>query len=182
MKVRPVIITVIAIAIFVFGLYVGKTKSPNQVAASAPVSTPTPAQPAQDQKPAKLFVLPDSTSTKGTWEPFSAEDKLAYPNQVSELDCLKTTKICTEATASVGWGGKATIDMVYYDISKWDSDGILASDSSSVCNVNQVSINFQSQVVTVTDMRKKNLSRDAAESCNKFLGTRPQAYHLIQAD
>jgi hypothetical protein len=150
--------------------------SASSTASLAAEATATP----EAENPASLSAYPTMIVATGKWKPFSDKkgDQLAYPNHVVEIDCFKSDNQCLEAQAAIGFGGRPKLDLTYYEIEKWDEHGITASNSSSICNVNQISISFESQVVTVMDMPKKV----QADTCKQFLGAnrKPEPYRLVR--
>ncbi len=89
-------------------------------------------------------------SAQGFWQATSTDkDKqLVWPIAV-KIECDREAKICREAGASVQLG-LLEPELVEYEISSWNSNGVLADDTDK-CNRHSLAIDFKTNSVTVTD-------------------------------
>lgn len=102
------------------------------------------------------FLATDGTvQAKGKWKLVSGQKEDEPPAELTvEIDCSRHTRICTEAQAKIV-AGKPDVDIFYYDVSIWDQNGVSARETEPICVTSQLSINFQSQSVTVIDEPKE---------------------------
>ena len=113
-----------------------------------------------------FLVATDSFSATGKWASTSSDpkDQIVVPQEV-EIDCFKGGS-CIEATAEY-YVGHPHISLRYFNIMRWDKDGILAASSDAICLTNTVLINFADQAVSRTDSLK-NLEDKKKEACAFF--------------
>jgi hypothetical protein len=109
----------------------------------------------------------DSFTASGKWAATSHDpkDEPAYPAEV-QIDCFKGYRMCIHATAEY-YMGNPHISIQYYDISKWDRDGIVAASTSAVCMSNTILINFADQSILSTYSPKK-LDEKTKKACKDF--------------
>jgi hypothetical protein len=90
----------------------------------------------------------------------------------TEIHCYKTFTFCEEADAHVLFG-QATVGLESYDILRWDVDELIAVDSSPICFVNTLRVDFKTKRVTNT-MAPKGEVKDpfckGLEGSTAFLG------------
>lgn len=141
---------------------------------------------ASGQKPQKeekkegvvyFSVVADSFSATGKWASTSSDpkDQIVVPQEV-EIDCFKGGS-CIEATAEY-YMGHPHVSLRYFDIKRWDKDGILAASSSAICLTNTVLINFADQTVSRTDSLK-NLEDKKKEACAFFGVNQSQSFVFV---
>ena len=111
-------------------------------------------------------------SATGRWMPADSRDKAAFPREV-EIDCERNTKLCTEAIAEYT-DGQLHVSIDYLQIEKWDSNGIVASSSDSLCTLRNVTISFGDKTIVETLSAKSLDKKKLLESC-KFFGDRSSA-------
>jgi len=143
------------------------------VACAAPLN-------AQDAKPvfssASGFV-----SASGKWKSTSgiAGDEVAFKHAV-EIQCRLDIRECLEATAQIV-AGEPQVILQNYSVIEWDKNGIIAEDSSSICMINRLLINFQEQGVMAVDTPKKGAKGmplgDGKNACQLLNNTR--SYKLV---
>jgi hypothetical protein len=121
---------------------------------------------AQQTKPALHFgVKDDSFYTSGRWVPSDPKDKAAHPSEV-EIDCNGQQKICIEATAEY-YSGHPHVSIDYLDITKWDTNGIIATSSSGICMTRTVLISFATMSISDTHSLKV-LDKNVKGACAYF--------------
>lgn len=90
----------------------------------------------------------------------------------TEIHCYKTFTFCEEADAHVIFG-QATVGLESYDILRWDANELIAVDSSPICFVNTLRVDFKTKRVTNT-MAPKGEVKDpfckGLEGSTAFLG------------
>jgi hypothetical protein len=127
--------------------------------------TTTP--PAQKIKPRLYFAVDaHSFSANGRWIPSDPKDKAANPSE-TQIDCDHQSKTCTEATAEY-YSGHPHVFLNYFEVVKWDENGIVATSANAVCLTETLLISFADKSVSNTHSLKK-LDNDKKEAC-KFLG------------
>ena len=92
-----------------------------------------------------------------------------------EIDCFKAQDTCMVATASIV-GSEPDITVEYYDVIRWDENGIVAENSEPICMTNQLNITFQDQSVMAIDSPKQN-AKGFKDSCKTVGHT--QTYRLV---
>lgn len=123
---------------------------------------------AQD-RPLMMHVTPGRFVTvTGKWKATTGRegDEVAYKHVV-EIDCFKAQDTCMVATANV-IEGEPDLMVEYYDVIRWDQNGIVAENSEPICVTNQLNITFQDQSVMAIDSPKQN-AKGFKDSC-KFVG------------
>jgi hypothetical protein len=115
---------------------------------------------AQEQHP-EIFIEPSIvtigvqrtetlwTEAKGKWS--DADDKLGTDS--THIECYKKLGFCSEAEA-YSLGGQAWVRLETLDILRWDSEELIAVDSSPICQVDQIRFDFKTKQVTVTGSLK----------------------------
>jgi hypothetical protein len=95
---------------------------------------------------------------------------LAQP--LLRIECYKKLGLCSEAEA-YSLVGEAWVNLETLDILRWDSQELIAVDSSPVCQVNQIRFDFKTKQVTATKSLKGE-SKDPfckdLKSTTAFLG------------
>jgi len=109
---------------------------------------------AQDAKPV-FFSASGYVSASGKWKSTSglAEDESAFKHAV-EIRCRLDIRECYEAQAQIV-GARPQVFLQNYSVIKWDKNGIIAEDNSSICMTNRLLINFQEEGVMAVDSPKK---------------------------
>lgn len=96
-------------------------------------------------------------SAEGFWQSTSAsKDKQLVSPIAVNIWCSHSQKTCTESDATVSFGVlKAAL--LEYEVSSWTDDGIVADDTDEgECAIgHRLSLDFQSNSVTITDYPKK---------------------------
>ncbi len=104
---------------------------------------------------------------EGFWQSTSpSKDKqLVFPVAV-KISCTRYNENCTESEASVVFG-VLKADLLKYEIMSWTEQGVVADDTDEGnCGIgHRLSLDFQSNSVTVTDYPKKVTS---SENCRPF--------------
>jgi hypothetical protein len=144
----------------------------------------------QTVKLAHLFVYSDSISADGVWRADNLGEKteLAF-DSVTRLECYKhggrtlvdTDAYCVQMTASVVLG-MPDIEAEYFPVITWDTDKIIAADSSTaafpVCFWTQIIVNLQDQSIMATDTRKLSKGHEGLNDACKEAPL-AQTYHLV---
>ncbi len=121
------------------------------------------ALPAQTVKPnLYFFVDAAALSTEGTWVPVNPKDHAAYQTE-TEIDCEKGTGECIEATADYSFG-HPHIAVAYFQIIKWDADGIVATNADGICAGRTLSVGFAAKHISDT-REAKVLPADKQKAC-----------------
>jgi hypothetical protein len=122
-------------------------------------------------------------SASGKWKSTSgiAGDEVAFAHAV-EIQCRLDIRECYEAIAQIV-AGKPQVILQNYSVIQWDKNGIIAEDSSSICMINRLLINFQEQGVMAVDSPKKGAKgmplgngKDACQLVNHT-----QSYKLVSS-
>jgi hypothetical protein len=101
-------------------------------------------------------------------------DEVAYKHAV-QIDCFKAQDTCMVATANIV-GSEPDITVEYYDVIRWDENGVVAENKEPICVTNQLNISFQDQSVMAIDSPKLN-AKGFKDSC-KVVG-HTLTYRLI---
>ena len=121
---------------------------------------------AQTKKP-PLYFSGDLTAfySVGKWE-MANNEKMAFPTE-TEIDCDPNGKFCVEATADYSFG-KPHVNVEFFQVVKWDRNGIIATSSNSICMVRTLVVSFPEKSITGTRSLQK-MTDDKKEAC-KFFG------------
>jgi len=109
-----------------------------------------------------FFVDQSTFSAEGSWVPVNPKDHAANQTE-TELDCEKRTGECIEASADY-YSGHPHIAVAYFQIIKWDSNGIIATNADAVCVSRTVTIGFAAKHISDT-REAKVLSDDKLKAC-----------------
>jgi hypothetical protein len=107
----------------------------------------------------------DSFSATGNWIPADPKDKPAFPSE-TQVDCFRTGMSCVEATADL-YMGHPHVSLNYFQVIKWDKDGIIAGDSSGICMTVTMQITFAEKRISSTHSLKQ-LDDKVKQSCAFF--------------
>jgi hypothetical protein len=121
---------------------------------------------AQTKKP-PLYFAGDMTGfySVGKWE-MANNEKMAFPSE-TEIDCDPSGKFCVEARAEYSLG-KPHVNVEFFQVVKWDRNGIVATSSNSLCMVRTLVISFPDQSITGT--RSLQEMTDKKKEACKFFG------------
>jgi hypothetical protein len=95
-----------------------------------------------------FFVDQSTFSAEGSWVPVNPKDHAANQTE-TELDCEKRTGECIEASADY-YSGHPHISVAYFQIIKWDINGIVATNADAICVSRTVSIGFAAKPISDT--------------------------------
>jgi hypothetical protein len=109
-----------------------------------------------------FFVDAHSFSAEGTWVPIDPKSHAAYQAE-TQLDCDKRTATCTEATADY-FSGHPHVSLLYFQIVKWDGNGIVASNADAICVTRTLSIGFAAKHIIDT-REAKVLPKETQKAC-----------------
>jgi len=109
-----------------------------------------------------FFVEAHAFSAEGTWIPIDPKSHAAYEAE-TQLDCDKGTATCTEATAEY-YSGHPHIAVAYFQIVKWDCNGIVASNADGTCATRTLSIGFAAKHISDT-REAKVLPEEKQKAC-----------------
>ena len=133
---------------------------------------------AQETKPPLSFNFNSiGFSANGRWVAGDTKNREGYPNEV-EFNCERGTKLCTEATAAY-YGGHPHVSIEYFQVTKWDKDGIIANSSDSLCVVRDVIISFTNKTIVETHSAKSLDKKKLLESCKFFADDRGGLSRLV---
>jgi hypothetical protein len=130
------------------------------------------------ERAAIVHVRPHAVIARGRWKSTTGKqgDEVAF-KQAVEIDCFQVEKTCMEATASV-IGAEPDLLVEYYEVVRWDENGILAENTDATCMTNQLIINFQEQGVLAIDAPKRG-AEGFKGACKILDHTQP--YKLVGA-
>ena len=121
---------------------------------------------AQTAKPNLYFAFDSkSFSSTGRGVPSDTKDKAANPAE-TEIDCDRLAKRCIEASAGY-YGGHPHVSIDYFQITKWDADGIIARSSSGICMTRTLLISFADKSLSDTHAAKV-MDKEKADACSFF--------------
>jgi len=112
-----------------------------------------------------FFVDISNLSASGRWIPANPKDKAAYPSEV-QIDCERKSKTCVEATAEY-YGGHPHASLSYFQILKWDENGIIATSADAICDTRTLLVSFPDKAISATSSPKP-LTEDAKGACKTF--------------
>ena len=113
-----------------------------------------------------FFWNTSSFSAEGTWIPVDPISHAAYQAE-TQIDCDRAMRSCTEATSEY-FSGHPHISVTYFQIVKWDVNGIVASNANAICVTRTLTIGFAAKHLTDT-REAKVLTKDKQEAC-KIIG------------
>jgi hypothetical protein len=133
---------------------------------------------AQEAKPPLYFNFNNiGFSAVGSWVSGDTTNNAGRPSEV-EINCERVAKLCTEATATY-YDGHPHVSIDYFQIGRWDSDGILASSSDSLCVLRNVSISFSNKTIVETRSAKSLDKKKLLESCKFFVDNGMELSRLV---
>jgi len=109
----------------------------------------------------------DSFTATGSWVPADTTKTISSVHSETEIDCFKNDLSCVEATAEF-YSDHPHVTLNYFQVLRWDNDGIIASDPSRICMTIAVQISFAEQRISST-YSAKQLDDKKKEAC-KFFG------------
>jgi hypothetical protein len=109
---------------------------------------------------------------RGEWEGGGVKAEGMTAKAFSEINCYKDKKVCIEASATSIRRSNAhyetlTADLYYYNIVEWTAEGIKAKDTSPLCAINTLEINFYNRSVVAVSLGKQQ-AQDRGTSCNGY--------------
>jgi hypothetical protein len=104
-------------------------------------------------------------SATGNWTPADPKDKPALPSE-TEIDCFKNSGSCVEGRAET-YFGHPHITLNFYEVIKWDGNGIIARDSSGTCMTVTMQITYAEKRISSTHSMK-TLDDETKKACNFF--------------
>lgn len=96
----------------------------------------------------------------------------------AEIQCYKRFGYCADAEASSS-DGQATVGLDNYDILRWDTNELIAVDSSPMCLVNTIRFDFRRKLVTYSPTMK---GEAANPLCKGIKDTKPGTAFLEGID
>ena len=128
------------------------------------------------ERAANVHVRPHAVFANGKWKSTTGRkgDEMPFKHTV-EIDCFQSEKSCMEATASVV-GTEPDLNVQYYEVIRWDENGLVAQSEDAICVTNQLVINFQEKSVLAIDAPKRG-AKGFQDSCK--LVDHTQTYKLI---
>lgn len=107
----------------------------------------------------------DQFSATGNWVAADTKAKPEIPSE-TEIDCNKNSRACVEATAEF-YMGHPHVTVNYYQVIRWDADGIIATDTSGTCMTVTLQISLADKRISSTHAVKR-LDQEAKEACKFF--------------
>lgn len=101
----------------------------------------------------------------GEWAAADPKVEPPFPSE-TEIDCFKNNTTCVEATAEI-YFGQPHITLSYFQVIRWDKDGIIATDSSGICMTATMQISFADKHISSTHAVKQ-LDEKTNEACKFF--------------
>jgi len=133
---------------------------------------------AQEAKPPLYFNFNNiGFSAIGMWVSGGAKDDAGHPSE-AEINCERVAKLCTEATATY-YDGHPHVSIEYFQVRKWDSNGIVASSSDSLCMQRNVTISFSNKTIVEMRSAKSLDKRKLLESCKFFVDNGTSLSRLV---
>lgn len=128
------------------------------------------------ERSANVHVRPHAVFANGKWKATTGRqgDEMAFKHAV-EIDCFRSEKRCMEATASIV-GTEPDLAVQYYEVIRWDENGLVAQSDDAICMTNQLIINFQEKSVLAVDAPKLG-AKGLKDTCKVVDHT--QTYKLI---
>ena len=83
---------------------------------------------------------------QGTW--LVEDDQMGLPNQTSSIDCSRSTRMCTEASAVLDKDQLMPVGINRLYVRRWDSDIIIVDGSTSACTLETYQISISNKIVT----------------------------------
>lgn len=125
-----------------------------------------------------FVVFGNTLSARGKWKATTGKpgDEPAFKHVVS-IECWKDRGQCLECTANVV-GGEPDLELEYYEILRWDANGILAQNDSPDCMTNQLVVNFREESVMAIDS-PKTTAKGLRDICKSSALAHTQTYKLI---
>jgi hypothetical protein len=105
---------------------------------------------------------PISFYAAGRWVPSNPKEKSFAPSE-TEIDCNRKSASCVEATAEY-YSGHPHVSLAYFDVVKWDENGIIATSSSSICMTETVLIAFADKTISAKHSMKI-LNSEKKQAC-----------------
>jgi len=84
----------------------------------------------------------------------------------TEIDCDRQSKTCVEATAEY-YSGHPHVSLAYFEVVKWDGNGLIATSSEAICMTETILISFPDKSVTGMHSMKK-MDNDKKQACTTF--------------
>jgi hypothetical protein len=106
----------------------------------------------------------------GRWTPSDPKDHDFSPSE-TEIECEHQSRSCAEATAKY-FAGTPHVSLEYFEVAKWDENGIIATSSSKVCMTETILISFSDESISSTHAMKK-LDSDTQQTCKIVGATEP---------
>lgn len=113
-----------------------------------------------------FFLDKSSFSAEGSWVPVNLKDHAADQTE-TRVDCEKRTGQCIEAIAD-DFSGHPHISLAYFQIIKWDSNGIVAINADAICVTRTISIGFAAK--HIGDVREAKVLPDGTQKACQSLG------------
>jgi len=122
---------------------------------------------ASTKEPVLFFTFDkDNFSATGKWVPADPKQKPAFLSE-TQIDCFRGSMTCVEASAEF-YVGYPHATLSYFQVLKWDKDGIVATSSSGTCMTITMLISFAEKSISSTHSMKQ-LDDKTKEAC-KFFG------------
>jgi len=96
-------------------------------------------------------------------------DKSLFPSE-TQINCDRQSKTCIAATAEY-YSGHPHVSIEYFQILKWDTDGIIAT-SDAICMQRTMIVSFSNKAISISGMLK-SLPKEKTEACETLGASKP---------
>jgi hypothetical protein len=113
----------------------------------------------------------DNFFATGNWAPSDPKKKPEIPSE-TEVNCFRDRLLCVEATAEY-FMSRPHVRVNYFQVIKWDNDGIIATDLTGICMTVTMQISFADKRISSTHSVKQ-LEKETKEACKFFQANETQ--------
>jgi len=103
-------------------------------------------------------------SLAGSFASDTIDPKEELPLQTSKITCIKETKTCRIATASIINSSQVAVDDDTFDIKSWTDQLIAFDDDSAICSVQHYTVNRAAQSLQITSKKKPNVTEKVCQT------------------
>lgn len=96
-------------------------------------------------------------------------EKSPFPSE-TQINCDRQTETCIAATAEY-YFGHPHVSIEYFQILKWDTDGIIAT-SDAICIQRTMIVSFPNKAISISGMLK-SLPKEKTEACETLGASKP---------
>lgn len=118
---------------------------------------------AEIRVPVKLPIMtivatPDVVVLQGTWiiDRRGGDNEQAYPLQSSEIRCDRQTRMCTSATAEIGYGRLLHVELERHPIVEWAPTRVVFVNDDAICTQYFYSVDVATKSATGVRRKRDN--------------------------